>query len=140
MAVGHAVRDHADTDVLLLRRDQLAAQRVLAGWQWSAAHPPEVLRPWEPRETLPDGVHDIWCRPPADQPWRIQLMLDESRGDDWISRNPCVRRPISALGEISADGIPYPAPGDPIVLQSESSATPATLHHDRCHTCWPYGG
>ena len=34
MAVGHALRDHADIDVLLLRRDQLAAQRMLAGWQW----------------------------------------------------------------------------------------------------------
>jgi hypothetical protein len=111
MAVGYAFRDHADIDVLLLRRDQLAAQRVLAGWQWWAADPPGVLRPWEPGETQPDGVHDIWCRPAADQPWRTQLMLDESRSDAWISRrNPCVRRPISALGQISADGIPYLAP------------------------------
>jgi hypothetical protein len=84
---------------------------VLAGWQWWAADPPGVPRPWEPGETLPDGVRDIWCRPAADQPWRIQLMLDESRGDDWISRrNSCVRRPISALGQISADGIPCLAP------------------------------
>ena len=40
LAVGRAVRGHADIDVLVLRRDQLMVQRVLAGWQCQAADPP----------------------------------------------------------------------------------------------------
>lgn len=111
LAVGHVFREHGDIDVLLLRRDQLTAQHVLAGWEWWAADPPGVLRPWQPGETLPASVHDIWCRPTAAHPWRIQLMLDESSGEDWVSRrDPRVRRPISSLGRTSADGIPYLAP------------------------------
>ncbi|MFC7466871.1 nucleotidyltransferase domain-containing protein [Actinomadura keratinilytica] len=46
LAVGRAFRAHADIDVLLLREDQLAAQRALAGWEWWAADPPGALRPW----------------------------------------------------------------------------------------------
>jgi aminoglycoside-2''-adenylyltransferase len=100
LAVGHAFREHGDIDVLLLRRDQLAAQWVLAGWEWWAADPPGALRPWLPGEVLGTEVHDIWCRPGPDQPWRIQVMLDESDGDDWVShRNPGIRRPVAEIGQ-----------------------------------------
>jgi hypothetical protein len=111
LAVGRPVREHADIDVLVLRRDHLAVQDVLAGWQWWAADPPGVLRPWRPGERLPAGVHDIWCRPDADQPWRIQVMLAESSGAQWISRrNPDLARPIALLGDLSGDGIPFLRP------------------------------
>lgn len=111
LAVGRPIREHADIDILLLRRDQLAAQQVLANWEWWAADPPGTLRPWQPGEILPTGVHDIWCRPSAGEPWRIQLMLDESHNDYWVSRrNPQLRRPIPLLGQISPDGIPYLTP------------------------------
>ncbi|GII78576.1 hypothetical protein Sru01_35580 [Sphaerisporangium rufum] len=111
LAVGRSFRDHADIDVLLLRPDQLSAQRALSGWEWWAADPPGVLRPWAPGEVLPGSVRDIWCRPGPTEPWRIQVMLDESDGEDWISRRCArVRRPIAALGHRSAVGIPYLAP------------------------------
>lgn len=110
LAAGRELRAHGDIDVLLLRRDQLAVQEALAGWQWWAADPPGTLRPWAPQETLPAGVHDIWCRP-DDRAWRIQVMLDESDGEDWVSRrNSRLRRPIAELGRVSVDGIPYLAP------------------------------
>jgi hypothetical protein len=110
LAAGHQWRDHGDIDVLLLRQDQLSAQRALAGWEWWAADPPGTLRPWQAGETLPPAVHDIWCRP-APGPWRIQVMLDESAGEDWISRrNPGIHRPIATLGHVSASGTPYLAP------------------------------
>jgi hypothetical protein len=111
LAVGRSFRDHGDIDVLLLRRDQLAAQRALAGWEWWAADPPGVLRPWRAGELLTPAVHDVWCRPAAEQPWRVQVMLDESSGDDWTSRrNPRLRRPVDSLRQVSADGIPYLTP------------------------------
>jgi hypothetical protein len=111
LAAGRSFREHSDIDVLLLRSDQLAVQRVLAGWQWHAADPPGTLRPWQPGEQLPVGVHDIWCRPGPEQPWRIQVMLDESCRDEWVSRrDPRIRRSISSLGSVSPDGIPYLMP------------------------------
>ncbi|MFE0174566.1 nucleotidyltransferase domain-containing protein [Streptomyces sp. NPDC059002] len=121
LAVGHPFRSHGDIDVQLLRRDQRAAQQALAGWEWWAADPPGTLRPWARDEVLPPGVHDIWCRPGADDPWRIQIMLDESSGTDWVSRrDPRVRRPIGELGQVSADGIPFLAPDIQLYYKAKS--------------------
>ncbi len=111
LAVGRPFRSHGDIDVLLLRRDQLVAQQALAGWEWWAADPPGSLRPWAAGEVLSQDVHDIWCRPGPDDPWRIQIMLDESDDQTWVARrDPRVRRPIGTLGMISAEGVPFLAP------------------------------
>lgn len=111
LAVGRAFRSHADIDVLLLHEDQLAAQHALAGWEWWAADPPGTLRPWSAGEILPPGVHDIWCRPGPDAPWRVQLMLDEARDGHWVSRrDPRVRRPLDTLGATTPEGVPFLAP------------------------------
>jgi hypothetical protein len=111
LAAGRPVRPHADIDVMMLRRDQLAVQQAVAGWDWQAADAPGKLRCWRPAEQLPVGVHDIWCRPGPGQPWRVAIMLDEACGQDWVSRrNPRISRPIASLGRVTADGIPYLAP------------------------------
>jgi hypothetical protein len=84
---------------------------VRPDWQWWAVDPPGRLRPWEPGEALPIRVHDIWCRPAESEPWRIQVMLDESADDEWVSRrDPRIRRPISSLGFTSAEGVRYLVP------------------------------
>jgi hypothetical protein len=110
-AVGHAFREHGDVDVLLLRRDQLEVQEALSSWEWWAADPPGTLRPWRRGEFLPPGIDDVWCRPGPAEPWRIQVMLDESEGGEWFShRNDTVRRAVDRLGAVSPDGIPYLVP------------------------------
>ncbi|RKT85331.1 Aminoglycoside-2''-adenylyltransferase [Saccharopolyspora antimicrobica] len=110
-ALGRSLREHGDIDVLVLRRDHLAVQQVLRGWEWWAADPPGALRPWQSGEILPAEVCDVWCRPAADRPWRIQLMIDESDGECWTSRrNPRVRREVRSIGRTGASGIPYLAP------------------------------
>jgi hypothetical protein len=111
LAVARAFREHADIDVLVLRRDQLAVQEALTSWEWWAADPPGTLRPWRRDEVLPAGIDDVWCRPAASAPWRIQVMLDESEGAEWVSRrNLAVRRPVAGLGAVSTDGFPYLVP------------------------------
>ncbi|MFF1839892.1 nucleotidyltransferase domain-containing protein [Streptomyces sp. NPDC058231] len=121
LAVGHSFRGHADIDVLLLRRDQLTAQRTLAGWEWWAADPPGTLRPWLRHEILPPEVHDIWCRPGPDEPWRIQFMLDEADGDEWVFRRDSrIRLPLDRLGRVSGDGIPYLEPHVQLLYKAKS--------------------
>ncbi len=111
LAVGHAFREHADIDVLLLRRDQLAAQDTLSSWEWRAADPPGTLRPWRRGEILPMDVHDVWCRPGPSEPWRIQIMLDEAEGGACVSRrNSRVRRALAQVGALSGEGVPYLVP------------------------------
>ena len=69
LAVGQPVRDHGDIDVMVLRQDQIHVQDALHGWEWWAGDPPGTLRPWQPGEHLPAGVHDVWCRPGPGEPW-----------------------------------------------------------------------
>lgn len=111
LAVGRPIRPHADTGVLVLWRDQRAIRELLGSWDLWAADPLGKLCPWQGGETLAAGAHDTWCRPRRTGPWRLQLMLDESCGNLWVSRrHPRVRRPISSLGRRRREGIPYLAP------------------------------
>ncbi|HSZ51263.1 MAG TPA: hypothetical protein VK801_06805 [Caulobacteraceae bacterium] len=109
--IGQPFRPHADIDVLVLRRDHDALRRHLSRWDCWAADPPGRLRPWPLNEALAQPIHDIWCRRAPDVPWSLQLMLDESEGEDWRSRrNPAIGRPIAELGAPDAAGIPLLAP------------------------------
>lgn len=111
LAVGRPVRPHGDIDVLLLRRDHLAARALLAGWDCWMADPPGMLRPWPPGETLPSTAHDVWCRQAPNGPWRFQLMLDESRGDQWHSRrDERISLAIAGIGARTDAGVPYLRP------------------------------
>jgi hypothetical protein len=111
LAVGRAYREHGDIDVLMLRRDQLAVQRLLPTWQWWAADPPGTLRRWVSGEYLAAPVYDVWCRPGPAEPWRIQIMFDESEGQSWVPRRDArVRRSVDDLGLTSPEGVPYLAP------------------------------
>jgi hypothetical protein len=120
LAAGRSWREHGDIDVLLLRRDQHIGHAMLPGWELWAAEPPGTLRRWPAGETLPPAVHDIWCRSGPADPWRIQLMIDESDGPDWVSRrDPRVRRPLDSLGAVS-NGVPYLVPDVQLYYKAKS--------------------
>ena len=109
--VGRRTRAHGDLDVLLLRRDQAAVHEAFRGWQVCAADPPGHLRPWLPGEVLPATVHDVWCRSDPAGPWQVQVMLEESDGDAWVSRrDPGLRRPLDGMRRTTARGLPYLTP------------------------------
>jgi len=109
--VGRQTRKHEDTDVLVLRNDQLGVQAHLAGWDLLKAQPPGRLVPWEKGEFLRPGVHDIWCRRTPESPWSLQLMLMDTDGDRWVfRRDPSITGPLATLGRRTDSGIPYLAP------------------------------
>ena len=111
LAVGHVIRKHSDIDVLFLRRDQLAVREMLRDWDCWAADPPGKLRKWPMGEWLGDDVHDIWCRKASQDDWRIQLMLDESDANVWVSRRDnMIRAPIQEIARTTSTGVRYLAP------------------------------
>ncbi|GEP39273.1 hypothetical protein NPS01_29360 [Nocardioides psychrotolerans] len=111
--LGRQTRPHDDTDVLVLRADQLAMQEALVGWDLHAADPPGSLRPWRPGEILPAAVHDVWCRRTPASPWSLQVMIDDAEGGTWTYRRDArIRRPVAEL-----DG--GACQGDPRVLSPE---------------------
>ena len=111
LAVAKSIRSHSDIDVLVLRRDHLAARALLKAWDCWAADPPGTLRKWPEGEELASTVHDVWCRETQDDPWRIQLMIDESDGNDWVSRrNRQIRAPLEDITRTTSTGVRYIAP------------------------------
>jgi hypothetical protein len=84
--VGHSYRTHGDTDIVVLRPDQLALQAWLGDWQLSAADPPGTLRPWATGEKLPWRVHDVWGHRAESRAWELQIMIQEADGDWWYFR------------------------------------------------------
>ncbi|MEV4799444.1 amino acid transporter [Nonomuraea sp. NPDC049421] len=119
LAVGHSYRDHGDVDIALPRRDQLAVRRLLIGWDVHVAAVAQTLRPWALDEVLPEQAHDIWVREHPEGPWRFQLMLDETEGEEWIyRRDPRIRRPLARL-TIEEDGFRRLAPEVQLLYKSK---------------------
>jgi len=120
LAVGRPVRAaHADVDVGVPRTDHLAVHDVLQGWELWAADPPGSLRRWPRGQQLARDVHDVWCRPQPACPWAMQIVVDETDGDQWVSRrDPTVRRPIASVIDYTARGIPYLTPAVQLYYKS----------------------
>ncbi len=123
--VGRAYREHGDIDVVVFRDDQRAVHDHLMarGWEAHAPDPPGTLRPWREGELLPSDVHDIWCREASDGPWRLQLMLEERDGDDWVyRRDAAIQRPVTAFGWSTSDGMPVIAPEVQLLYTARSTS------------------
>lgn len=111
LAVGRHLRDHDDTDILILRSAEKEARAHLQDWDCWAVTSPGILRPWREIEVLGQGMHDIWCRRHATDDWRFQIMVDEHDGDMWCSRrNHQIRLPLSDFTKTGVHGIPYVTP------------------------------
>jgi hypothetical protein len=108
--VGRETRPHGDTDVLILRRDQLVIQQHLSDWDLHRATYPG-LRPWRDGEYLQGRYRDIWCRSRPEAPWSLQIMLLDTEGEQWVfKQDPSIRGRLDEIGRRSSGGIPYLAP------------------------------
>jgi Aminoglycoside-2''-adenylyltransferase len=108
--IGTQSRPHGDLDIGLLRRDFLVLAHVLASWEIFEAKDGILTR-------LPDGalprvdVNSLWCRRKQAKSWVLEVMLDDSAGEDWVfRRRPEIRRPLVEVVRRDARGIPYLAP------------------------------
>lgn len=114
--LGRQTRAHEDMDVLILRRDQQAVRALFGAWDVQAALPPPrdeawPFRLWRPGEVLDETIQDIWCRPDATRPWAIQLMIADTRDEQWhFRRLPAITRSVATVGDRTSEGIPYLVP------------------------------
>lgn len=104
--VGEAFREHADTDIVVLRPDQLELQERLQGWKLFAADPPGSLRPWSGGEFLLPGVDNVWGHRVGRNRWELDVMIQESEGGSWVfRRDQRIRGPVDDLAS-PLGGIP----------------------------------
>lgn len=114
--LGRQTREHEDLDILILRRDQHAVRTLLGTQDVQAALPPPrdeawPFRPWHFGETLDETIHDVWCRLDSTQPWTFQLMIADTRREQWLFRRmPTISRPVATIGDVTPEGVPYLTP------------------------------
>jgi hypothetical protein len=126
--VGSPTREHDDVDVAVLRPDQLAVRAHLGGWDLRVAHDGRLTR-WARGRRLAAYEHGIWARPSPASAWRLELLVDDVVGDQWVyRRNPAVRLPLARLGRTTAAGLPYLRPE--VVLLYKSKRPRAADEHD----------
>lgn len=122
--LGTETREHADVDIAVLRRDQLALYQLLRKWDLRYATRGHMLAPWG-GQPLALPVHAVWARRSHDAaaPWTFEVLLDEHRGDYWVyRRNPEVARPLEDLGG-RRRGIPFLRP-EIVLLHKSKEPTP----------------
>lgn len=108
--VGRPIRVHGDLDVVVLRRDQRSVWKFLEGWDCSVAYQGELLQ-WADAQWLEPPYSDVWCRETSDGPWRLQVILLDAEGDEWLfKRNRSIGGALSELGLVSSDGVPFLRP------------------------------
>ena len=119
--LGRSSRAHEDLDVGVLYRDCRALLSALEGWQIFEAKDGVLTR--LPRDTLPrSDVHSLWCRPSADEPWTLEVMLDVADGDDWLyRREPTIRRPLTTIADRHSSGLSYLKPEIQLLYKSKRS-------------------
>ena len=56
-------------------------------------------------------VPNVWLRKDKESPWIVEVMFQESLGDNWLyRRNKAIGRKIDDIGFETGDGIPYLRP------------------------------
>ena len=112
--VGRRLRNHEDLDVGVPRRDQLAVREHLHDWDLRSFRyysDPSDLTPWKHGEWVNSRDRSVWCRPAANSPWTLEIMLLDMLEDEWIFRHaPAVTLPLARMERRTSSGIPYLAP------------------------------
>lgn len=111
--LGEQTRPHDDLDLVVLRHDIDAFRDHLEGWDLWVGLGNDQLEdhPLTPKSPFSAHREVLWCRPSPAAPWAFELLLTPSDKGDWIfKRDPAIRRPISEIGGVSPDGVPYLRP------------------------------
>ncbi|MBT5590872.1 MAG: hypothetical protein HOG99_26265 [Gemmatimonadetes bacterium] len=142
LLVGEQTREHRDTDVLILTRDQLAIQRHLSSdWVlYKTQQPtPSKLAPWPAGEYLPpeSGINDIWVKNEVGGPWVFQIMFLQSSEDHWtFRRDERLGGPLSDIGWETPEGLPVLSPQIQLLFKGAKDRRPkddADFHTARAH-------
>jgi hypothetical protein len=113
-------RSHQDIEVAVFRKDQLALHDYLAGWLLQKiVEGRQVV--WELDEWLELPTHEIHCVNETAHPPRIEVLLNESNGTEWLyRRNRLVRRALAKVQLESSAGVKFLCPEIVLLYKSKN--------------------
>jgi len=121
--IGRERRPHYDLDIATYREDQLTLQQHFAGHhlqKYTGPDGAEYLETWAPGELLVLPDFQIVLEKNEEGYAAVELLLNESQGDEWIWRkNQEVRYPKAQAGITSSEGIPFLSPEIVLLFKSQ---------------------
>lgn len=126
--VGRQTREHADIEIAIFRRDQLALQEHLRDWSLQIAADGK-LSPWKKGEYLELPNHAVHCFNASARLPFLEVLLNECADDDWqFRRNARITKPLSRIYLTNDSGIRFLCPE--VVLLYKSKAPRAKDEQD----------
>lgn len=124
-------RTHKDVDVAILRTDQRIIFDFLCQRDWILEKAVDgSLIPLKQNEFLTLPIHTVWCRNARSQPDFLEVLLNESEGNQFLfRRNLSIQRPLNQAFLISQSGFPVLAP-EIALLYKSSNLQDAENSHD----------
>ncbi len=117
-------REHADIDVIVLREDQPLLFELFQGFEIFVVDPPGSLRPWKVTESLSYPLYNIWIREKAIGPWKVQVMLQDHRPQEWLfRRDHLISGPLDKLVVQTNIGIPVLSPDIQLLYKGKDIRT-----------------
>jgi hypothetical protein len=113
-------RPHDDIEIAIFRQDQLALHSYLTGWLLQKVIHGELVA-WHRDEFLELPIHELHCFNEASDPQQIEVLLNETNGNEWIyRRNKMVRRPLAKCYLVSKEGIRFLCPEVVLLYKSKN--------------------
>lgn len=118
--LGGVTRAHADIEVGMFRADQRALHGHLEGWALERVVGGE-LRPWPRGEFLEPPVHEIHCLNERAEPPRLEVLLNERDGREWVFRRDArIRRSLDRCVLDAGAGVKYLCPEVVLLYKSKN--------------------
>lgn len=116
---GRTWRDHADTDIGVLRKDTAAVYEWMDGWELAVAAG-GVLSTWSGRP-LSEGEHNIWARRSGERDWEIDFTVGAGTNDQWVYRRDSrISRAWRTAVLYTDSQLPYLAPDIQLLFKSKT--------------------
>jgi len=115
-------RSHKDVDIAILRTDQRLIFDFLRqrGWMLEQAVEKKLI-PIHEDEILTPPVHTIWCRNVGTDPDFLEILLNESEGDQFLfRRDRSIRCALNKAFVTSPSGFPILLPEIALLYKSKS--------------------
>lgn len=118
--LGKETRPHEDIEIAIFRKDQLALQNFLTGWNLKKVLDGE-LSDWKKNEFLESPIHEIHCFNETGELHLLEVLLNETNGKDWIfRRDNRVTKPITKLFLTTNSGIRFLLPEVVLLYKSKN--------------------